>query len=269
MIPPPEGSYATFDELMHFANQHAFAHGYALVIARSKKKGLKAFKKVLIACDRWGPVQHSGMRPEHLRKRNTTSKKTDCKFGFHAVESATEWKLIYRQESSALVHNHGPSLDMSKHAAARKLNPAAMAAIKMYSDAGLSVKETVEQIHIAQPGAMVIARDVYNARALLKREPARFPTMTVNPSPQPSIVTRPQISPEQKIRDECRQEVAKAKEETDAARREIEELKKQIATKDKMIEKFEMFIDICNGRVMAQRERLTDDGNIGSGNGII
>lgn len=277
MTPPPEASYATFDELMHFANQHAFAHGYALVIARSKKKGPKDFKKVLIACDRWGPIQHSGLRPEHLRKRNTTSKKTDCKFAFHAIETSTEWKLVYRQESNAQAHNHGPSQDMSKHAAARKLNSAAMQAIKMYSNAGLSVKETVEQIQIAQPGAMVIARDVYNARALLKREPAKFaaappppPQLSSlsTPSQLPPIITRPNVSPEEKIRNECRLEVAKAKEETEAARKEISDLKTTLAEKEKMIEKFEMFIDICNQRVMVQRERLNTDEGQTSGGGV-
>lgn len=37
---------------------------------------------------------------------------------------------------------------------------------------------------------------------------------------------------------------------------EIDALKAKLEEKDKLIKKFEMFIDICNQRVMVQRERL-------------
>lgn len=270
MTPPPEATYATFEELISHANQHAFAHGYALVIARSKKKGPHNYKKVLIACDRWGPVQHSGLRPEHLRKRSTTSKKTDCKFGVLAQEGATEWKLCHRPDASFSTHNHGPSQDMSKHAAARKLNASALAAVKVLSEAGVSVKETVERIQAVQPGTMIIARDVYNARAMLKREPSKFPE--IDPELLPPIFTRAKLTSEEKIRDECRVELARANKDLEETRNALEklrqdttaiinDLKQKIVEKDKQITKFEMFIDICNERVMAQRERIFNDGN--------
>lgn len=269
MVPPPEGTYATFDELIYHANQHAFAHGYALVIARSKKKGPHNYKKVLIACDRWGPVQHSGLRPEHLQKRKTTSKKTDCKFGVLAQESATEWKLCHRPDHLFSTHNHGPSQDMSKHAAARKLNASALAAVKVFAELGLSVKETVERIQADQPGSMIIARDVYNARAMLKREPTKFPD--VDPELLPPMVMRAKMTPEERIRDECRAEVAKANKELEDSKAaleklrhettaEIQALKLKMMEKDRQIAKFEMFIDICNERVMVQRERIFNDG---------
>jgi hypothetical protein len=35
--------------------------------------------------------------------------------------------------------------------------------------------------------------------------------------------------------------------------------------KDKTIKKFEMFIDICNQRVMVQRERLSDGNEASAG----
>ena len=43
---------------------------------------------------------------------------------------------------------------------------------------------------------------------------------------------------------------------------EVEDLKEQLRAKDNLIKKFEMFIDICNERVMAQRERLAEDGPV-------
>ncbi len=65
---------------------------------------------------------------------------------------------------------------------------------------------------------------------------------------------------EEKLRAELRTEVANAQAEVEkvkeAWRKEVEDLKEQLRNKDKMIQKFEMFIDICNERVMVQRERL-------------
>jgi hypothetical protein len=54
--------------------------------------------------------------------------------------------------------------------------------------------------------------------------------------------------------------LAKAREDLktieDDKQKEIDALKAKIVEKDKIIERFEMFIDICNQRVMVQRERL-------------
>ena len=76
---------------------------------------------------------------------------------------------------------------------------------------------------------------------------------------------------EEKLRAELRTEVANAQAEVEKMREawkaEVEDLKEQLMQKDKMIQKFEMFIDICNGRVMAQRERLADGDTGGSASG--
>jgi hypothetical protein len=76
---------------------------------------------------------------------------------------------------------------------------------------------------------------------------------------------------EEKLRAELRTEVAKAQEETEKIREEwkkdVEDLKEQLRMKDKQISKFEMFIDICNERVMVQRERLAEGEAGGSASG--
>lgn len=276
MFPPPEHSYATFEALLHYSNRFAFAHGYALVIGRSKRgNGPAGFKKVLLACDRAGTNKHINLPPDHLRKRKTTSRKTDCKFGVYAIEGPMEWKVQIRPDPQYAQHNHGPSKDVSEHPAARKLNPSAVAAVKALKDAGLSVQETVKQIQLAQPGARLIARDVYNARAALRREPERDAQIDPGNAP-PQIYRRANMTAEERLRDDCRMEVAKIKEELDEVRqtsgkeleklraesgREIERLRGELREKDKTIEKFEMFIDICNQRVMVQRSRLSDNLN--------
>ena len=77
---------------------------------------------------------------------------------------------------------------------------------------------------------------------------------------RPAIYTKPQQSPEDRIRADLRRELAKSREDMqkmeEENRKEIESLKSQLAEKEKLIKRFEMFIDICNERVMVQRERL-------------
>lgn len=51
------------------------------------------------------------------------------------------------------------------------------------------------------------------------------------------------------------------------SKKELDELREKLREKDKIIEKFEMFIDICNQRVMVQRERLNDTGEGNGGPG--
>ena len=76
----------------------------------------------------------------------------------------------------------------------------------------------------------------------------------------PTFYKKPPMTFEEKLRAELRTEVANAQAEVEkvkeAWRKEVEELKEQLRSKDKMIQKFEMFIDLCNERVMVQRERL-------------
>jgi intergrase/recombinase len=76
----------------------------------------------------------------------------------------------------------------------------------------------------------------------------------------PTFYRRPPMTFEEKLRAELRTEVANAQAEVEKTkeewRKEVEDLKEQLRHKDKMIQKFEMFIDICNERVMVQRERL-------------
>lgn len=79
------------------------------------------------------------------------------------------------------------------------------------------------------------------------------------------------MTAEERLRDDLRMEVTKARDELERTkeeyRKEVEALRNKLKEKDKMIEKFEMFIDICNQRVMVQRERLTDDAGSSGGGG--
>jgi chromosome segregation ATPase len=112
----------------------------------------------------------------------------------------------------------------------------------------------------------LLPRDIYNARAAINRNPQKVEAGIADE--RPAIYSKPAPTAEERIRSDLRRELQTAKNELkqvrEESKKEIEELKEKLREKDKMIEKFEMFIDICNQRVMVQRQKLADSGD---GNG--
>lgn len=87
----------------------------------------------------------------------------------------------------------------------------------------------------------------------------------------PAIYSKPRPSAEERLISELRKELAKVKEELtkekEDKQKKMTELEEQVREKDTKIQKFEMFVDICNERVMYQREKLIQlDDNVPSGN---
>ncbi|KAL7933655.1 hypothetical protein V8C35DRAFT_303523 [Trichoderma chlorosporum] len=266
MSPPPEGgSYPTLEAVQKAVLRYCTSVGYAIVIGRSKKT-VPGLKKVLFVCDRAGKPP-SRVSPE-FRKRKTSSRKCDCPFGFFAIEQRTQWTIRYRPDPSHLQHNHGPSESPSNHPAARKLDSKMVAAVKQLKENGVS--ETLQILQTDNPDCHLLPRDIYNARAAINRNPQKVATGLAEN--RPAIYTKPLQSPEDRIRAELRRELAKARDDLkkieEEKQKEIDDLKAKMVEKDKLIEKFEMFIDICNGRVMLQRERLGGPGPEGGAAGI-
>lgn len=131
---------------------------------------------------------------------------------------------------------------------------------------GVGVTQTLDILHADHPEVHLLPRDIYNARAAINRNPQKIATDLAEN--RPAIYSKPHPSAEERIRADLRREIAKAREELDKvkeqSKKEIDDLKEQLHEKDKIIHKFEMFIDICNQRVMVQRERLSD-GNEANG----
>ncbi len=118
----------------------------------------------------------------------------------------------------------------------------------------------MEILHRENPTVRYLPRDIYNARAAIKRDPSRVEATALENLP--TFYKKPPMTFEEKLRAELRTEVANAQAEVakvkEEWRKDVEHLKQQLIEKDKQIQKFEMFIDICNERVMVQRERLAD-----------
>lgn len=108
-------------------------------------------------------------------------------------------------------------------------------------------------------------RDIYNARAAINRNPTKVNAGLAED--QPAIYSKPRPSAEERIIADLRKEIAKVNEELakekEGNQKKVGELEEKLREKDKTIQKYEMFVDICNQRVMFQREKLKglDDNN--------
>lgn len=130
--------------------------------------------------------------------------------------------------------------------------------------------QTLEILQQQNPHVPLLPRDIYNARAAINRNPQKVEAGIAEQ--RPAIYSKPPPTAEERIRSDLRKELSRIKEELEQVKKnsnkEIEELKERIREKDKMIQRFEMFIDICNERVMVQRERLNEPSGPSSNNGV-
>lgn len=106
----------------------------------------------------------------------------------------------------------------------------------------------------------LLPRDIYNARAAINRNPQKVATGLLED--RPAIYSKPHPSAEERIRADLRRELARTREELDKLKadsaKELDELRAKLREKDKIIEKFEQFIDICNQRVMVKLTNKED-----------
>lgn len=133
-----------------------------------------------------------------------------------------------------------------------------VAAVKQLKDNGAGVSETLQILQTDNPDCHLLPRDIYNARAAINRNPQKVATGLAEN--RPAIYSKPHQSAEDRIRAELRRELAKAREDLkqveEEKQKEIDALKVKLDEREHTIKKFEEFIDICNERVMFQRQRL-------------
>ncbi|KAL0357001.1 UNVERIFIED_CONTAM: Methylmalonate-semialdehyde dehydrogenase [acylating], mitochondrial [Sesamum calycinum] len=87
MLPPPPGSFIDREELIQHVGEFAISQGYVVTIKQSKKE-----KVVVLGCDRGGVYRDrrktvDEASGEHLRKRKSGSRLTNCPF-----ELVGKWK---------------------------------------------------------------------------------------------------------------------------------------------------------------------------------
>lgn len=89
LLPPQlEDGYPSLDDIMQTINSFASSQGYAVVKRRTKTNKRGVVRKAVLMCDR--SKVHA---TEHWRKRDTSTRKTDCPFDAVAVIQDGEWRF--------------------------------------------------------------------------------------------------------------------------------------------------------------------------------
>ena len=164
--PPPEReTYNSLDALMRHVNAHAGSHGYAVVKKRSKRRRKdNEVCKVFLCCDR--SRKDKPALSTESRKRNTSSRRIECPFDVVAkMDMMGTWTLHVRDGT----HNHEPT-NPCAHPALRKPTEEEKEVIKSTTQAGADARITINTLRLNNPTTNLLARDVYNARAQLRRE---------------------------------------------------------------------------------------------------
>lgn len=116
----------------------------------------------------------------------------------------------------------------------------------------------MEILQAENPNVPLLPRDIYNARAAINRNPAKVNDGLAED--RPAIYSKPRPSAEERIIADLRKELAKVNEELAKSKEEsnkkVAEMEEKLREKDTQIQKYEMFVDICNQRVWLQRDRL-------------
>jgi hypothetical protein len=136
---PPEAIYSSKEELYTSIQAWAAQHHYAFCIGRSNKIHNGPRIKIFYNCDRYGlpPPENHPQRYLQARKRQTTTRKTNCQFSVIAVQCTDiQWELRHRPGMEYSIHNHPPSQSTSSHPAHRKLAQAEINQARALHNAG-------------------------------------------------------------------------------------------------------------------------------------
>ncbi|KAL6505266.1 hypothetical protein OROGR_025083 [Orobanche gracilis] len=164
MLPPPPRSFMDREELIQYVGDFSVSQGYVDTIKQSKKERI-----VLLGCDRGG-VYRDRRKPvdetsgEHMRKRKSGSRLTNCSFELLGKKEDGLWVLTVKNGS----HNHEPMKDMSEHPSARRFNEKEVMLIKEMTEAGLKPRQILKRLRQTNPELLSTPKHVYNVKAKLR-----------------------------------------------------------------------------------------------------
>ena len=162
MASPPDGSFATREELLASIKAWAAHQGYAIVIARSRKN------RLWLKCDRGGKYENRrNLTPEVRKRKRSESRLVDCPFKMLATLRKDE---MWNVSTEIGEHNHGPSKDPSVHPTLRRLTPAQLHKVNEMTNEGHSPTEILIELQAHWPNIHVLKRDIYNIRKKIKAE---------------------------------------------------------------------------------------------------
>lgn len=104
LLPPPEGIYRSFEDLLTTVQQFAKEQGYGVVKLRASNYRDGKPTRYDLVCDRGG-VKYSST----AKKRNPSTRKVDCPWRAKAVcevQLSNQWRFAVQEQR----HNHEPRL---------------------------------------------------------------------------------------------------------------------------------------------------------------
>ncbi|KAG5526134.1 hypothetical protein RHGRI_032420 [Rhododendron griersonianum] len=165
MLPPPPGSFIDREELIQHVGEFAISQGYVVTIKQSKKE-----RVVILGCDRGGVYRNrrksvDEASGEHIRKRKTGSRLTNCPFECVGKKDDGLWVLNIKNGS----HNHEPLTDISEHPAARRFTETEVLLVKEMTEAGLKPRQILKRLRQSNPELLSTPKHVYNIKAKLRQ----------------------------------------------------------------------------------------------------
>lgn len=165
MLPPPPGSFIDREELIQHVGDFALSQGYVVTIKQSKKD-----KVVVLGCDRGGVYRNrrklvDESSAEHVRKRKTGSRLTNCPFEVVGKKEDGLWVLAIKNGE----HNHDPIRDISEHPSSRRFTEREVLLIKDMTEAGLKPRQILKRLRQNNPELLSTPKHVYNVKAKLRQ----------------------------------------------------------------------------------------------------
>lgn len=165
MHPPPPGSFIDREELIQHVGEFAISQGYVVTIKQSKKE-----KVVVLGCDRGGVYRDrrkliDEATGEHVRKRKSGSRLTNCPFELVGKKEDGLWVLTVKNGS----HNHEPMKNISEHPSARRFNEKEVVQIKEMTESGLKPRQILKRLRQTNPELLSTPKHIYNVKAKLRQ----------------------------------------------------------------------------------------------------
>ena len=163
---PPEGTYASREELFKAINRWAVSRGYAFTTGKSKLTSSRR-RIVFYSCDR----SRRPPSPSDQRQRNTTTRSTLCPFSVLAKESLDKsmWTLTHRPDPQFSIHNHQPSHHISAYPIHRTLSTEDIAIMTSFVEVGIRPKQI--RIYLRENSTSIATQqDIYNQITNIRRE---------------------------------------------------------------------------------------------------
>lgn len=165
MHPPPPGSFIDREELIQHVGEFAISQGYVVTIKQSKKE-----KVVVLGCDRGGVYRDrrkliDEATGEHVRKRKSGSRLTNCPFELVGKKEDGLWVLTVKNGS----HNHEPMKNISEHPSARRFNEKELVQIKEMTESGLKPRQILKRLRQTNPELLSTPKHIYNVKAKLRQ----------------------------------------------------------------------------------------------------